>query len=84
MFIVGDKEGLCHTASPYGILYSGKCLLNIMELHIVHHFEVFPTLLLCRSIGVHINSLKSGKNFTSASRKINVFLNAPLLRNERK
>lgn len=55
-----------------------------MELHIVHHFEVFLTLLLCRSIRVHIYSLKAGKSFTSASRKINVFLYAPLSRNERK
>lgn len=84
MFIVGDNEGVCHTASPYGILYSGKCLLNIMELHNAHHFEVSPTMLLCKSISVHIYSLKSGRNFTSASTKINVFLYAPLSRNERK
>lgn len=55
-----------------------------MELHNAHHFEVSPTMLLCKSISVHIYSLKSGRNFTSASTKINVFLYAPLSRNERK
>lgn len=56
----------------------------ITENRLKTSFKCPPSILLCGSIRIHIYSLKSGRNLTSPSRKINVFLYSPISRNERK